>query len=164
MKHNIKNIHFVGIGGAGMSGIAEVLLNLGYRVSGSDAVESANVKRLRSLGATVYLGHAAENVQNSNVLVVSTAISEDNPELVAARERKIPIVPRAVMLAELMRFRHGVGIAGTHGKTTTTSLVASVMGEGGLDPTFVIGGKLTSAGVNARLGQGDYIVAEADES
>jgi len=147
-----------------MSGIAEVLLNLGYRVSGSDAVESANVKRLRSLGATVYLGHAAENVQNSNVLVVSTAISEDNPELVAARERKIPIVPRAVMLAELMRFRHGVGIAGTHGKTTTTSLVASVMGEGGLDPTFVIGGKLTSAGVNARLGQGDYIVAEADES
>ena len=164
MKHNIKNIHFVGIGGAGMSGIAEVLLNLGYRVSGSDAAESANVKRLRSLGATVYLGHAAENVQNSNVLVVSTAISEDNPELVAARERKIPIVPRAVMLAELMRFRHGVGIAGTHGKTTTTSLVASVMGEGGLDPTFVIGGKLTSAGVNARLGQGDYIVAEADES
>ena len=164
MKHNIKNIHFVGIGGAGMSGIAEVLLNLGYRVSGSDAAESANVKRLRSLGATVYLGHAAENVQNGNVLVVSTAISEDNPELVAARERKIPIVPRAVMLAELMRFRHGIGIAGTHGKTTTTSLVASVMGEGGLDPTFVIGGKLTSAGVNARLGQGDYIVAEADES
>ena len=164
MKHNIKNIHFVGIGGAGMSGIAEVLLNLGYRVSGSDAAESANVKRLRSLGATVYLGHAAENVQNSNVLVVSTAIAEDNPELVAARERKIPIVPRAVMLAELMRFRHGIGIAGTHGKTTTTSLVASVMGEGGLDPTFVIGGKLTSAGVNARLGQGDYIVAEADES
>ena len=164
MKHNIKNIHFVGIGGAGMSGIAEVLLNLGYRVSGSDAAESANVKRLRSLGATVYLGHAAENVQNSNVLVVSTAIAEDNPELVAARERKIPIVPRAVMLAELMRFRHGIGIAGTHGKTTTTSLVASVMGEGGLDPTFVIGGKLTSTGVNARLGQGDYIVAEADES
>ena len=164
MKHNIKNIHFVGIGGAGMSGIAEVLLNLGYRVSGSDAAESANVKRLRSLGATVYLGHAAENVQNANVLVVSTAIAEDNPELVAARERKIPIVPRAVMLAELMRFRHGIGIAGTHGKTTTTSLVASVMGEGGLDPTFVIGGKLTSAGVNARLGQGDYIVAEADES
>ena len=133
-------------------------------MTGSDVSESANVKRLRSLGATVYLGHAAENVQNSNVLVVSTAIAEDNPELVAARERKIPIVPRAVMLAELMRFRHGIGIAGTHGKTTTTSLVASVMGEGGLDPTFVIGGKLTSAGVNARLGQGDYIVAEADES
>lgn len=164
MKHNIKNIHFVGIGGAGMSGIAEVLLNLGYQVSGSDAAESANVKRLRSLGATVHIGHATENVQNANVLVVSTAIAADNPELVAARERKIPVVPRAVMLAELMRFRSGIGIAGTHGKTTTTSLVASVMGEGGLDPTFVIGGKLTSAGVNARLGQGDYIVAEADES
>lgn len=164
MKHNIKNIHFVGIGGAGMSGIAEVLLNLGYQVSGSDAAESANVKRLRSLGATVHIGHATENVQNANVLVVSTAIAADNPELVAARERKIPVVPRAVMLAELMRFRQGIGIAGTHGKTTTTSLVASVMGEGGLDPTFVIGGKLTSAGVNARLGQGDYIVAEADES
>ena len=164
MKHNIKNIHFVGIGGVGMSGIAEVLLNLGYQVSGSDAAEGANVKRLRDLGATVHIGHAAENVQNANVLVVSTAIAADNPELVAARERKIPVVPRAVMLAELMRFRHGIGIAGTHGKTTTTSLVASVMGEGGLDPTFVIGGKLTSAGVNARLGQGDYIVAEADES
>ena len=164
MKHNIKNIHFVGIGGAGMSGIAEVLLNLGYHVSGSDAAESANVKRLRGLGANVHIGHAAENVQKADVLVVSTAIAEDNPELVAARERKIPVVPRAVMLAELMRFRSGIGIAGTHGKTTTTSLVASVMGEGGLDPTFVIGGKLTSAGVNARLGQGDYIVAEADES
>ena len=164
MKHNIKNIHFVGIGGVGMSGIAEVLLNLGYQVSGSDAAEGANVKRLRDLGATVHIGHAAENVQNANVLVVSTAIAADNPELVAARERKIPVVPRAVMLAELMRLRHGIGIAGTHGKTTTTSLVASVMGEGGLDPTFVIGGKLTSAGVNARLGQGDYIVAEADES
>ncbi len=164
MKHNIKNIHFVGIGGAGMSGIAEVLLNLGYRVSGSDAAEGANVKRLRGLGANVHIGHAAENVQKADVLVVSTAITADNPELVAARERNIPIVPRAVMLAELMRFRSGIGIAGTHGKTTTTSLVASVMGEGGLDPTFVIGGKLTSAGVNARLGQGDYIVAEADES
>ncbi len=164
MKHNIKNIHFVGIGGAGMSGIAEVLLNLGYHVSGSDAAEGANVKRLRGLGANVHIGHAAENVQKADVLVVSTAITADNPELVAARERNIPIVPRAVMLAELMRFRSGIGIAGTHGKTTTTSLVASVMGEGGLDPTFVIGGKLTSAGVNARLGQGDYIVAEADES
>ena len=164
MKHNIKNIHFVGIGGAGMSGIAEVLLNLGYHVSGSDAAEGANVKRLRGLGANVHIGHAAENVQKADVFVVSTAITADNPELVAARERNIPIVPRAVMLAELMRFRSGIGIAGTHGKTTTTSLVASVMGEGGLDPTFVIGGKLTSAGVNARLGQGDYIVAEADES
>ena len=164
MKHSIKNIHFVGIGGAGMSGIAEVLLNLGYHVSGSDASESANVKRLRQLGAEVFIGHAAENIQGANVLVVSTAIAEDNPELVAARERKIPVVPRAVMLAELMRFRSGIGIAGTHGKTTTTSLVASVMAEGGLDPTFVIGGKLNSAGVNARLGQGDFIVAEADES
>ena len=164
MKHRIENIHFVGIGGAGMSGIAEVLLNLDYKVSGSDNVESANVKRLRSLGASVAMGHAPENVQNADVLVVSTAIDENNPELLAARARKIPIVPRAVMLAELMRFKRGIGIAGTHGKTTTTSLVASVMGEGGLDPTFVIGGKLNSAGVNARLGKGDYIVAEADES
>ena len=164
MKHKIENIHFVGIGGAGMSGIAEVLLNLDYKVSGSDNVESANVKRLRSLGASVAIGHAEENVQNADVLVVSTAIDENNPELLAARARKIPIVPRAVMLAELMRFKRGIGIAGTHGKTTTTSLVASVMGEGGLDPTFVIGGKLNSAGVNARLGKGDYIVAEADES
>ena len=164
MKHKIENIHFVGIGGAGMSGIAEVLLNLDYKVTGSDASESANVKRLRSLGASVAMGHAPENVQNADVLVVSTAIDENNPELLAARARKIPIVPRAVMLAELMRFKRGIGIAGTHGKTTTTSLVASVMGEGGLDPTFVIGGKLNSAGVNARLGKGDYIVAEADES
>ena len=164
MKHKIENIHFVGIGGAGMSGIAEVLLNLDYKVTGSDASESANVKRLRSLGASVAIGHAEGNVQNADVLVVSTAIDENNPELLAARARKIPIVPRAVMLAELMRFKRGIGIAGTHGKTTTTSLVASVMGEGGLDPTFVIGGKLNSAGVNARLGKGDYIVAEADES
>ena len=164
MKHKIENIHFVGIGGAGMSGIAEVLLNLDYKVTGSDASESANVKRLRSLGASVAMGHAPENVQNADVLVVSTAIDEQNPEVLAARARKIPIVPRAVMLAELMRFKRGIGIAGTHGKTTTTSLVASVMGEGGLDPTFVIGGKLNSAGVNARLGKGDYIVAEADES
>ena len=164
MKHRIENIHFVGIGGAGMSGIAEVLLNLDYKVSGSDNVESANVKRLRSLGASVAMGHAPENVQNADVLVVSTAIDEQNPEVLAARAHKIPIVPRAVMLAELMRFKRGIGIAGTHGKTTTTSLVASVLGEGGLDPTFVIGGKLNSAGVNARLGKGDYIVAEADES
>ncbi|MCE1159695.1 MAG: UDP-N-acetylmuramate--L-alanine ligase [Burkholderiales bacterium] len=164
MKHRIENIHFVGIGGAGMSGIAEVLLNLDYKITGSDVAENANVKRLRSLGASVALGHAEENVQNADVLVVSTAIDENNPEILAARMRKIPIVPRAVMLAELMRFKRGIGIAGTHGKTTTTSLVASVMGEGGLDPTFVIGGKLNSAGVNARLGKGDYIVAEADES
>lgn len=164
MKHRIENIHFVGIGGAGMSGIAEVLLNLDYKITGSDVAENANVKRLRSLGASVAIGHAEENVQNADVLVVSTAIDENNPEILAARMRKIPIVPRAVMLAELMRFKRGIGIAGTHGKTTTTSLVASVMGEGGLDPTFVIGGKLNSAGVNARLGKGDYIVAEADES
>ena len=164
MKHRIENIHFVGIGGAGMSGIAEVLLNLDYKITGSDVAENANVKRLRSLGASVALGHAEENAQNADVLVVSTAIDENNPEILAARMRKIPIVPRAVMLAELMRFKRGIGIAGTHGKTTTTSLVASVMGEGGLDPTFVIGGKLNSAGVNARLGKGDYIVAEADES
>ncbi len=164
MKHRIENIHFVGIGGAGMSGIAEVLLNLDYKVTGSDASDSANVKRLRSLGASVAIGHAAENVQNADVLVVSTAIDESNPEVLAARTRKIPIVPRAVMLAELMRFKRGIGIAGTHGKTTTTSLVASVMGEGGLDPTFVIGGKLNSAGVNARLGKSEFIVAEADES
>lgn len=164
MKHKVQSIHFVGIGGAGMSGIAEVLLNLGYTVTGSDAAESATVKRLRQLGATVALGHHEANVQNADVLVVSTAIDKDNPELVGARGRNIPIVPRAVMLAELMRLRRGIGIAGTHGKTTTTSLVASVLAQGGFDPTFVIGGKLNSAGVNARLGQGDFIVVEADES
>jgi UDP-N-acetylmuramate--alanine ligase len=164
MKHKVQSIHFVGIGGAGMSGIAEVLLNLGYTVTGSDAAETATVKRLRQLGATVALGHHEANVQNADVLVVSTAIAQDNPELVGARGRNIPIVPRAVMLAELMRLRRGIGIAGTHGKTTTTSLVASVLAQGGMDPTFVIGGKLNSAGVNARLGQGDFIVVEADES
>ena len=164
MKHKVNQIHFVGIGGAGMSGIAEVLLNLGYTITGSDASESTTVLRLRQLGATVALGHHSANVQNADVLVVSTAIASDNPELLAARERRIPIVPRAVMLAELMRLRSGIGIAGTHGKTTTTSLVASVLAQGGLDPTFVIGGKLNSAGVNARLGRGDFIVVEADES
>ena len=164
MKHKVQNIHFVGIGGAGMSGIAEVLLNLGYTVTGSDASVSATVTRLRQLGATVALGHHEDNVQNADVLVVSTAIAQDNPELLSARARNIPVVPRAVMLAELMRLRRGIGIAGTHGKTTTTSLVASVLAEGGMDPTFVIGGRLNSAGVNARLGQGEYIVVEADES
>ncbi|MGL4768529.1 MAG: UDP-N-acetylmuramate--L-alanine ligase [Formosimonas sp.] len=164
MKHKVHNIHFVGIGGSGMSGIAEVLLNLGYTVTGSDAAVSATVKRLRELGATVALGHHEDNVQNADVVVVSTAITVDNPELLSARARGIPVVPRAVMLAELMRLRRGIGIAGTHGKTTTTSLVASVLAEGGMDPTFVIGGRLNSAGVNARLGQGEYIVVEADES
>jgi len=164
MKHKVKNIHFVGIGGSGMSGIAEVLLNLGYTVSGSDIGSNAATRRLAKLGAKVTLGHAAENIQNANAIVTSTAVKADNPEVVAAREKHIPIVPRAVMLAELMRLKRGIAIAGTHGKTTTTSLVASVLAEGGLDPTFVIGGRLTSAGANAKLGSGDFIVAEADES
>lgn len=164
MKHIVKNIHFVGIGGAGMSGIAEVLLNLGYRVTGSDLGSSAATQRLASLGATVMQGHAPEHVIGANAVVVSTAVRGDNPEVLAARAKRIPIVPRAVMLAELMRLKQGIAIAGTHGKTTTTSLVASVLAEGGLDPTFVIGGRLNSAGANARLGTGDFIVAEADES
>lgn len=164
MKHKVKNIHFVGIGGSGMSGIAEVLLNLGYTVSGSDLGSNAATQRLSSLGARVTQGHAAENVDNADAVVTSTAVKADNPEVVAARARKIPIVPRAMMLAELMRLKQGIAIAGTHGKTTTTSLVASVLAEGGLDPTFVIGGRLTSAGANAKLGAGDFIVAEADES
>ncbi|WP_151635618.1 UDP-N-acetylmuramate--L-alanine ligase [Noviherbaspirillum aerium] len=164
MKHKVKNIHFVGIGGSGMSGIAEVLLNLGYTVSGSDLGSNAATKRLAELGATVTQGHAAENVQNADAIVTSTAVKGDNPEVLAARAKHIPIVPRAVMLAELMRLKQGIAIAGTHGKTTTTSLVASVLAEGGLDPTFVIGGRLNSAGANAKLGAGDFIVAEADES
>ncbi len=164
MKHAVKHIHFVGIGGSGMSGIAEVLLNLGYAVSGSDAADSATTRRLAQLGAQVALGHAAENIAGADVLVVSTAVRPDNPEVIAARARRIPVVPRAVMLAELMRLKQGIAIAGTHGKTTTTSLVASVLAAGGLDPTFVIGGRLNSAGANARLGSGDYIVVEADES
>ncbi|GIZ50927.1 UDP-N-acetylmuramate--L-alanine ligase [Noviherbaspirillum aridicola] len=164
MKHKVKNIHFVGIGGAGMSGIAEVLLNLGYTVSGSDLGSNAATQRLAGLGARVTLGHASENVQNADAVVTSTAVRNDNPEVVAARARRIPIVPRAIMLAELMRLKQGIAIAGTHGKTTTTSLVASVLAEGGLDPTFVIGGRLNSAGANAKLGAGDFIVAEADES
>jgi len=164
MKHKIKNIHFVGIGGSGMSGIAEVLLNLGYNVSGSDLGSNAASQRLESLGAKVTLGHAEANVVGADVVVTSTAVKEDNPEVIAARHAKTPIVPRAIMLGELMRLKRGVAIAGTHGKTTTTSLVASVLAEGGLDPTFVIGGRLNSAGANAKLGTGEYIVAEADES
>ena len=164
MKHAVKHIHFVGIGGSGMSGIAEVLLTLGYRVSGSDISESAATRRLQKLSASVAHGHSAANVNGADAVVVSSAVAEDNPELVEARAKRIPIVPRAVMLAELMRLKQGIAIAGTHGKTTTTSLVASVLAAGGLDPTFVIGGRLNSAGANARLGQGDYIVVEADES
>lgn len=164
MKHKVKNIHFVGIGGSGMNGIAEVLLNLGFQVSGSDLGESAVTQRLKKLGATVYLGHAEQHLTAADVVVVSTAVSQHNPEVLAARARRIPVVPRAMMLAELMRLRQGIAIAGTHGKTTTTSLVASMLAKGGYDPTFVIGGKLNSSGTNARLGTGEFIVAEADES
>jgi UDP-N-acetylmuramate--alanine ligase len=164
MKHKIKNIHFVGIGGSGMSGIAEVLLNLGYQVSGSDLGSNAATVRLESLGANVMLGHDAANVAGADVVVTSTAVNEKNAEVIAARAAMIPIVPRAIMLGELMRLKRGIAIAGTHGKTTTTSLVASVLAQGGLDPTFVIGGRLNSAGANAKLGTGDYIVVEADES
>jgi UDP-N-acetylmuramate--alanine ligase len=160
----VQRIHMLGIGGVGMAGIAEVLINLGYRVSGSELRESPAVQRLRDQGATVYLGHVAAQVAGADVVVVSTAVRSDNPELVYAREHRIPVVRRAEMLAELMRFRYGVAIAGTHGKTTTTSLVAAVLAEGGLDPTFVVGGKVKSAGTNARLGAGPYLVAEADES
>jgi UDP-N-acetylmuramate--alanine ligase len=164
MKHKVKRIHFVGIGGAGMSGIAEVLVNLGFSVSGSDLSESMTVARLRGLGARVLLGHAAENVADADAVVTSTAVHNDNPEVMAARARRIPVVPRAQMLAELMRLKQGIAIAGTHGKTTTTSLVASILAQGGMDPTFVIGGRLNAAGANARLGKGDFLVAEADES
>jgi UDP-N-acetylmuramate--alanine ligase len=164
MKHKIKHIHFVGIGGSGMSGIAEVLLNLGYKVSGSDLATNAASERLKELGALVSIGHAAGNVEGADVVVTSTAVKEQNPEVIAARAAKVPIVPRAIMLGELMRLKRGIAIAGTHGKTTTTSLVASVLAQGGLDPTFVIGGRLNSAGANAKLGTGEYIVAEADES
>jgi UDP-N-acetylmuramate--alanine ligase len=157
-------VHFVGIGGTGMSGIAEVLCTLGYQVSGSDTADTAVTRRLARLGANVHRGHAAANVLGTDCVVVSSAISPDNPELMEARAQRIPVVPRAEMLAELMRFRRGVAVAGTHGKTTTTSLLASVLGEGGLDPTFVIGGQLLAAGANARLGSGDWLVAEADES
>jgi len=164
MKHKVRHIHFVGIGGSGMSGIAEVMLNLGYQVSGSDLAENAATRRLAGIGARIALAHAAENVAGADAVVVSSAVRSDNPELLAARSRRVPVVPRALMLAELMRFKQGVAIAGTHGKTTTTSLVASVLAEGGLDPTFVIGGRLNAAGSNARLGSGEFIVVEADES
>jgi UDP-N-acetylmuramate--alanine ligase len=164
MKHKVKNIHFVGVGGSGMSGIAEVLAHLGYAVSGSDLTASATTRRLEGEGVRVTVGHAAQNITGADAVVVSTAVKEDNPEVQAARERRIPVVPRAQMLAELMRLKQGIAIAGTHGKTTTTSLVTSILAEGGIDPTFVIGGRLNAAGANARLGQGDFLVAEADES
>lgn len=164
MKHAIKNIHFIGLGGSGMSGIAEVLHNLGYAISGSDLSDSPTLRRLAKLGIKTFVGHAADNLAAVDAVVTSTAVQADNPEVLAAREKRIPVVPRALMLAELMRLKQGIAIAGTHGKTTTTSLVASVLAEAGLDPTFVIGGRLNSAGANAKLGSGDYIVVEADES
>ncbi|GAA4352450.1 UDP-N-acetylmuramate--L-alanine ligase [Variovorax defluvii] len=164
MKHAIRHIHFVGLGGSGMSGIAEVLFNLGYQISGSDLADSATLKRLAGLGIGTFVGHDAAHIAGADAVVTSTAVRADNPEVVAAREKRIPVVPRALMLAELMRLKQGLAIAGTHGKTTTTSLVASVLAAAGLDPTFVIGGRLNSAGANARLGSGDYIVVEADES
>jgi len=161
---NVKNLHFVGIGGVGMSGIAEVFNNLGYKVSGSDIADSAMVKHLRNEGINVFIGHQASNVNETHVVVVSTAIDENNAEIIEAREQRIPIVRRAEMLAELMRFRQGIAVAGTHGKTSTTSLVASIMAKGGLDPTYVIGGKLNSSARHAQLGEGEFLVAEADES
>ena len=164
MKHAISHVHFVGIGGAGMSGIAEILHNLGYRVSGSDLSDGPVLQRLSALGIQTQVGHTAQNISGADAVVTSTAVQADNPEVIAAHQKLIPVVPRAVMLAELMRLKQGIAIAGTHGKTTTTSLVASVLAQGGLDPTFVIGGRLISAGANAKLGSGDYIVVEADES
>jgi len=164
MKHAVKRIHFIGVGGAGMSGIAEILHNLGYIVSGSDQVDSATTRRLAKLGVRVAIGHDAAQVAGAEAVVTSTAVKDDNPEVVAARTSRIPVVPRAVMLAELMRLKQGIAIAGTHGKTTTTSLVTSVLAEAGVDPTFVIGGRLNSAGAHSRLGSGEYIVVEADES
>jgi UDP-N-acetylmuramate--alanine ligase len=164
MKHAVKHIHFVGIGGAGMSGIAEVLHNLGYTISGSDQTPSDTTRRLASLGITIYIGHAATHIDTAQAVVTSTAVRSDNPEVVLARAKRVPVVPRAVMLAELMRLKQGIAIAGTHGKTTTTSLVTSVLAQAGLDPTFVIGGLLNAAGANSRLGSGQYIVVEADES
>ena len=164
MKHKVRRIHFIGIGGSGMSGIAEVLANLGYQVIGSDLSENAATRRLGAYGVKVFANHDPRHVEGADAVVVSSAVQADNPEVIAARDKHIPVVPRALMLAELMRLKQGIAIAGTHGKTTTTSLVASVLAEGGLDPTFVIGGRLTAAGSNARLGAGDFIVVEADES
>ena len=164
MKHAIRHIHFVGLGGAGMCGIAEVLFNLGYEISGSDLSDSPTLRRLAGLGIRTHVGHAAAHIEGADAVVTSTAVQEGNPEVLAARDKKIPVVPRALMLAELMRLKRGIAIAGAHGKTTTTSLVTRVLAEAGLDPTFVIGGRLNSAGANAKLGQGDYIVVEADES
>ncbi|MGH8758303.1 MAG: UDP-N-acetylmuramate--L-alanine ligase [Burkholderiales bacterium] len=164
MKHKVKHVHFVGIGGAGMSGIAEVMLNLGFEVSGSDIADSAATQRLKALGAKVHIGHADANVSGANAVVTSTAVKPDNPEVAAARARRIPVVPRAMMLAELMRLKQGIAVAGTHGKTTTTSLIASVLAEADMDPTFVIGGRLEAAGSHAKLGSGEFIVVEADES
>jgi UDP-N-acetylmuramate--alanine ligase len=164
MKYKVKHVHFVGIGGSGMSGIAEVLFNLGFEVSGSDLNDNAVTRRLKKLGAKVMHGHAAENIAAADAVVISSAVKDDNPEVVAARAHKIPVVPRAMMLAELMRLKQGIAVAGTHGKTTTTSLVASVLAEAGMDPTFVIGGRLEAAGSHAKLGSGEFIVVEADES
>lgn len=164
MKHKVKNIHFIGIGGSGMSGIAEVMLNLGFQVSGSDLASNSVTERLKAAGARVCQGHQAEHLADADVVVVSSAVNESNPEVMAARSRKIPVIPRAMMLAELMRFRQGIAVAGTHGKTTTTSLIASILAEAGMDPTYVIGGRLESANANAKLGGGEFIVAEADES
>ena len=164
MKYKVKRVHFVGIGGSGMSGIAEVLINLGFEVSGSDLHSNAVTQRLKKLGAKVMQGHAAQHIATADAVVVSSAVKDDNPEVSAARAQKIPVVPRAMMLAELMRLKQGIAVAGTHGKTTTTSLIASVLAEAGMDPTFVIGGRLEAAGSHARLGSGEFIVVEADES
>ncbi|WP_292915698.1 UDP-N-acetylmuramate--L-alanine ligase, partial [Nitrosomonas sp.] len=164
MKHKVKHIHFVGIGGAGMSGIAEVFVNLGYQVSGSDLMDNPVTRRLGKLGIRVYAGHASEQIAGADVVVTSTAVKPDNPEVIAAKNKNIPVVPRAMMLAELLRLRSGIAIAGTHGKTTTTSLIASILAAADMDPTFVIGGKLEAAGCHAKLGSGEFIVVEADES
>ena len=164
MKHNINRIHFVGIGGSGMSGIAEVMHNLGYFISGSDIQDSPVTSRLKELGIKIFINHAAENIKDIDVIVISSAIDKANPELKAAIKNKIPIMPRAEMLSELMRFKKGIAVAGTHGKTTTTSLIASILAEASMDPTYVIGGRLSSLNANAKLGNGEYIVVEADES